>query len=181
MFSIDHFSLALDPEQIDDIKDDIEYYIESSEENDGMLDMDPYETIDMEELPPPDPATAGAVAAEGKEPKKAAAAAAAPTATATAAAPVVAAAPVAAAPVAPAATTDKKTAEAEKAKKDKKPAATPSLITIGRPTVSNIGGSVGVFYFPLHLLFLSCYMSLSSSVRAGASPPPRLCPPPLPP
>ena len=34
---------AMEPERVEEVKEEIEYYIESNEEMEGMEDLDPYE------------------------------------------------------------------------------------------------------------------------------------------
>merc|ERR1711988_447799 len=42
---------AIEPGRVEEIKEDIEYYIESNDEMEGMEDFDPYEVLQLDEMP----------------------------------------------------------------------------------------------------------------------------------
>lgn len=45
------YDSAIEPGRVEEIKEDIEYYIESNDEMEGMEDLDPYEVLQLDEMP----------------------------------------------------------------------------------------------------------------------------------
>mmetsp|Transcript_8695 Transcript_8695/g.11363 ORF Transcript_8695/g.11363 Transcript_8695/m.11363 type:complete len:663 (-) Transcript_8695:67-2055(-) len=58
---------ALEVEQVEEIKDDIEFYVDSGTDTEGMDELDPYEDLDLEDIPIAEPAS---IAPESSTKKK---------------------------------------------------------------------------------------------------------------